>query len=175
MAEVIINDSEDVKTCSICLEEITVEDISYLPCCHGFHQDCFNEYITQKIKSKRNISCPICRIDHFVYGQRNYQFIMNELGITYENEDEDNRIPSYMTTGVHNSIRTHNTIPIQYIPHSVITMSLNNNLHRTPNRRHQHITCNAIWFRYRYYLIGCLLIIVLSYVSFLLITTFKNR
>lgn len=173
------NENEDTNTCTICLDEITDNNISYLPCCHGFHQECFNCYITEKIKSKKNISCPICRIEHFTYGQRNYQFIMNELGIPYENEN--NRIPSYqqyIPTSVYNAAnnRTYNNVPIPYIPHSVITMPIStaNSLQRRPTTRRQPTSCNVFWLKYRYYMIGLVLIAVLSYVSFLIISTFKQ-
>lgn len=173
------NETQDTNTCTICLDDITDNNISYLPCCHGFHQECFTAYITEKIKSKRNISCPICRIEHFQYGQRNYQFIMNELGIVHE--DENVRIPSYqqyIPTSVYNAnTRTVNDIPIPYIPHSVITMPLNtaNSIQRRPTtRRQQQTTCNIIWFKYRYYIIGLILIAVISYISFLIISTFRQ-
>lgn len=168
---------ENVNTCTICLDEITENNVSYLPCCHGFHQECFNNYITEKIKSKKNISCPICRIEHFIYGQRNYQFIMNELGIVYESENSG--IPAYqqyIPTNVYNvNNRAYNITPIPYIPHSVITMPMNtiNNTQRRPTiRRQPHIDCNVIWLKFRYYLIGFVLIGILTYVSFLLISTF---
>jgi hypothetical protein len=173
------NETEDTNTCIICLDEITDDNISYLPCCHGFHQECFNSYITEKINSKKNISCPICRIEHFTYGQRNYQFIMNELGIVYETEN--NRIPSYqqyIPASVYNANnRTYNNIPIPYIPHSVITMPIStaNNLQRRPTiRRQQQITCNIVWYKCRYYCIGLVLIGIISYVSFLIISTFRK-
>lgn len=174
-----INETEHTNTCTICLDEMTDNNLSYLPCCHGFHQACFNQYITEKIKSKKNISCPICRIEHFIYGQRNYQFIMNELGITYENDNANDRIPSYLQyipTSVYNANNiTYNNIPIPYIPHSVITMPMNttNNLPRRSTIRRQPLTCNTMWLKYRYYIIGIMLIGILSYVSFLIISTFR--
>jgi hypothetical protein len=186
---------EYTNTCTICLDEIT-DNISYLPCCHGFHQECFNSYITEKIKSKKDISCPVCRIEHFKYGERNYQFIMNELGIVYESENNripayqqyipasvhnGSRIPSYLQnipTSPDNRNRTYNDISMPYIPHSVITMPINttNNLQRRPTTmRQQQTTCNIVWYKCRYYVIGLILMGVLSYVSFLIISTFNQK
>lgn len=166
---------KNTTICTICLDEITDDNVSYLPCCHGFHQDCFNDYISEKIKAKKNISCPICRIEHFTYGQRNYQFIMNELGINYESDN--NRIQSYqqyIPQGFHSN-REHNIEPIPYIPHAVLTMpvSMPNNLTRIPSRRRQQTSCDIIWFKYRYYIIGLVFIAIIGYVSFLIISTFR--
>lgn len=172
--------SNETNTCTICLDEITDSNISYLPCCHGFHQECFNSYISEKVKSKQNISCPICRIEHFKYGERNYQFIMNELRIPYEDENENNRIPSYqqyIPASVYNASNhtTSHSAQIPYIPHSVITMPTNNLQRRQTSRRQQETTlCNMIWYKCRYYLIVLVLMGVISYVSFLIISTFRQ-
>ena len=177
----------NTKACTICLEDIIDTNISYLPCCHGFHQHCFSNYIEDKIKSRKNISCPICRIEHFVYGHRNYEFIMNELGITYDVEkDRNTPYEQYIPSGLHtynlsrmnNSQHPGTTTPDMYNlsrmnnnAHSTITMpapvSPNNTMVRTPNRRRQQISCNVFWFKYRYYIIVFVLLIVVSSVAFM--------
>lgn len=168
-----MTDVSTSKTCTICLEEITDSSVSYLPCCHGFHQECFSDYITEKIKSKRNISCPNCRKEHFIYGQRDYEFIMNELGIKYETENTsyEQYIPSgFYSTNINastNISRLHNTVHNQY-QHSIITVPIQGSP-RTTNRRRQQTSCNVFWLKYRFYMIALLLIIVIGIVSFLFI------
>lgn len=44
------------KTCTICLEEMNEKNVRYLPCCHGFHTKCIDEWL------KTNDSCPECRL-----------------------------------------------------------------------------------------------------------------
>jgi Ring finger domain len=169
--------SDKNNTCTICLDEINDNNVSYLPCCHGFHQECFTNYITDKIKSKKNVSCPICRIEHFVYGQRNYEFIMNELGITYDNEsNRSTPYEQYIPSGLHDNNLSRININIQNA-HSIITMPMpvspNSNTVRTPTRRRQQIqqtTCNVFWFKYRYYVIFVVLVLIISSVSFLFIS-----
>jgi hypothetical protein len=40
--------------CNICLENI--KDITYLPCSHGFHDMCINQWF------EKSLSCPVCRV-----------------------------------------------------------------------------------------------------------------
>lgn len=168
-----MNDTNNTNSCTICLEEMNDDKTSYLPCCHGFHQQCFHEYITNKIKSKRNISCPVCRIEHFIYGQRNYEFIMNELGISHDKENTS--YEQYIPSGLYNTNmnRTHNTNPNtnnNIYQHSVITMPMQVSPRASHRRRQQTQTnCNIFWLKYRYYIIALLLIVIISSVSFLFI------
>lgn len=167
--------SDKNNTCTICLDEISDKNVSYLPCCHGFHQECFTNYVTEKIKSKKNVSCPICRIEHFVYGHRDYEFIMNELGITYDVERNRNALyEQYIPSGLQDSNLTR--ININLSSHSIITMPMpvspNSNTVRTPTRRRQQqqTSCNVFWFKYRYYILIVVLVLVISSVSFLFIS-----
>lgn len=159
-----MSDTNTASTCTICLDEITENNVvSYLPCCHGFHQQCFNEYIRNEIKLKKNISCPNCRIEHFMYGQATYEFIMNELGMRYETKD--NSYDSYIPTATYNTSisRIHN-----HYQHSIVTIPTQQTP-RTSNRQRQHTSCNDLWFKYRFYMIALVLIVVISLVSFLII------
>jgi hypothetical protein len=52
--------SEEVETCSICLESILPTTISSLqlktlPCCHKFHRECINNWLSS------SLTCPNCR------------------------------------------------------------------------------------------------------------------
>ena len=44
------------NTCTICLEDMNEENVRYLPCCHGFHTKCINEWL------KTHDTCPECRL-----------------------------------------------------------------------------------------------------------------
>lgn len=44
------------NTCTICLEDMNAENVRYLPCCHGFHTKCINEWL------KTHDTCPECRL-----------------------------------------------------------------------------------------------------------------
>ena len=78
----ISNERRETQTCTICLEDILNENTtSYLPCCHGFHQQCFQIYANHKNQTKKNISCPNCREEHYTYGQNDYKSIINGLGL----------------------------------------------------------------------------------------------
>jgi Ring finger domain len=165
--------SEKINICTICLEEINDNNVSYLPCCHGFHQECFTNYVSAKIRSKRNVSCPICRIEHFVYGQIDYEVIMNELGITHGNENNrDAPYEQYIPSGLHDGNLNRININIQNSD-LIITMPMpvspNSNTVRTPRRR-QQTSCNVFWFKYQYYVIILILVLVISSVSFLFIS-----
>jgi hypothetical protein len=51
-------DSKEVKTCSICLDEITSKrDKRILKCAHTFHRSCVGEWLA------RSIVCPLCRTE----------------------------------------------------------------------------------------------------------------
>ncbi|KAK1443761.1 hypothetical protein BgAZ_206370 [Babesia gibsoni] len=52
---------EDVKTCTICLEQYTRGDrIRRLACAHGYHKVCIDEWLT------RSTMCPICKFDYII-------------------------------------------------------------------------------------------------------------
>lgn len=44
------------NTCTICLEDMNEEGVRYLPCCHGFHTKCIDEWL------KTHDTCPECRL-----------------------------------------------------------------------------------------------------------------
>lgn len=51
--------NEDLKTCSICLEQYTRGDrIRRLACTHGYHKVCIDEWLM------RSTMCPICKFDY---------------------------------------------------------------------------------------------------------------
>ena len=52
-------DSKKVINCQICLEDIE-NDIDFLPCIHGFHSDCINNWIKEKP------ICPICKVPIYI-------------------------------------------------------------------------------------------------------------
>jgi hypothetical protein len=168
------------KGCVICLEDFnTTNDtnISYLPCMHGFHQDCFHDYITDKIKSKRDITCPLCRTEHFKYGHKSYEFIMNELGLTYNTNIVDNNSNYSGYTGINNIGNRYNNSYANIIfdnnigtnnvntHHSIVTIPTDNGINNT--RRHND-KVNVLWHHYRYYVIVILLIIIISSISVVL-------
>lgn len=160
---------EDRDKCSICLDDLD-SDLSYLPCCHGFHQRCFASYITEKIQNKKCISCPLCRKEHFQYGDKSYEFIKNHLGISYGNDAYDQYIPRGF-----NSIQTHRVngnTPNDTHQHIVtIPVAVNSGILRNVYRDRRYTTNSTyvVWLKYRYYIIGLILILVISGVSFLVI------
>lgn len=182
---------DENKACVICLEDMShLANASYLPCFHGFHQDCFHHYITDKIKTKKNITCPVCRAEHFVYGHKNYVFIMNELGLS---PDEDNRIttspdlqvgsfgepflPGRVYTNMIFDTNTNNINPNyprdMAISDTVIHIPIRSPI-RSPRRRQNISKLHTIWFHYRYFIIAVILIIVISLVIYILVTSTKN-
>ena len=44
--------------CSICFNPVYMKSVTYLPCTHFFHTNCFNEAIHNKL-----YTCPLCRFD----------------------------------------------------------------------------------------------------------------
>ena len=54
-----MNTVKKVIICSICLDDIE-KDIEFLPCIHGFHRECIDEWIKEKPE------CPICKVPVYV-------------------------------------------------------------------------------------------------------------
>lgn len=81
------------ETCVICQEDI-IDDKSIMPCNHQFHPECMAVYIENKIKTKADIECPICRCNHFKLHSREYEFLRGEIDNINEGqryEEEQNR------------------------------------------------------------------------------------
>jgi hypothetical protein len=58
--------------CSICLDEINIEDyktkpndLLFLNCSHVFHTNCIQSWTSSQVKIGRGVNCPLCR-DHIV-------------------------------------------------------------------------------------------------------------
>lgn len=152
------------STCTICLEAI--EDLgkaSFLPCFHGFHQPCFDSYITDKIQMKRDITCPVCRIVHFTYGDSNYSYIVGQLGCSTNTQStsynnfifEPPRSPTRrrVETNTSNTSNVSITIDIPIVPEEV--------------KKDTHI----LWYRYRYYVVFVILVCVLVFVLCMVVKT----
>ena len=65
-----------LKICTICLEEIEIENKHYLHCGHVFHCNCINKWL------KNSYICPNCKQNSegncFVSNSSNYSFENNE-------------------------------------------------------------------------------------------------
>ena len=49
---------EEIKRCTICLEDFKINDlVIYLPCFHFFHKKCITKWILNKT------NCPLCKIN----------------------------------------------------------------------------------------------------------------
>jgi hypothetical protein len=169
----------DIKqsTCTICLEAI--EDMgkaSFLPCFHGFHQPCFDDYISDKIQMKRDITCPVCRKVHFTYGDRNYSYIVGQLGCATNTQSanlcnnfifEAPRSPTRRrvdipSTDMSNTLNTSNT------SHTSVTI----NIPTLPTARDEaKIDTQMLWYRYRYYVVFVVIICVLVFVLCMIVKT----
>lgn len=55
-------DTEMDENCSICLEKHYKRNTNECDCSHHFGKDCLKNWMIQCKKSKRKITCPICRI-----------------------------------------------------------------------------------------------------------------
>ena len=56
-----IPDNIHITNCSICLEKINNNNISYINCNHTFHSTCINKWIETNQKNGLEINCPNCR------------------------------------------------------------------------------------------------------------------
>lgn len=163
--------SQHQSTCTICLEGIDdMGKASFLPCFHGFHQPCFNEYVTDKIQTKRDICCPVCRIVHFTYGDRNYTYIMNELC------HETNKVcarPTAMnsnfifeSSGGHTRRRTETPSG----PSVSITIPTLSSVDQT-TRQTVKWDPQTVWYKYRYYIVFVIILCVFVFVVLMIIKT----
>jgi len=51
--------NEEEACCCICLEKLTDEDVTTLPCDHIIHTSCFKHYVISR--NNLEVSCPLCR------------------------------------------------------------------------------------------------------------------
>ena len=55
--------SFETTECSICHDELQDnEEISWLPCRHGFHTECLDAYSSVKGKEWLDMPCPMCKV-----------------------------------------------------------------------------------------------------------------
>lgn len=159
---------ENQSTCSICLEDMdNIGKTSFLPCFHGFHQPCFNSYVANKIQMKRDVSCPVCRVVHFNYGDKNYTYIMNELGhekvcnnFIFESSGVHARRKTEPPTGQSAPVSVSITIPFQ---------SIEQNTRQPINGRQWD--AQTMWYKYRYYIVTILIVCVLVFAIMMTIKT----
>ena len=68
------NTDTDKKSldCSICLDEINIEDykktpndLIFLNCSHVYHTECLQNWTETQVKNGRSVNCPLCR-EHIV-------------------------------------------------------------------------------------------------------------
>ena len=80
--------------CPICLEDFKNENKIYISVCkHGFHCNCFEQYIAKNVK---NNSCPLCDFKF-----RKYSITNNKIVNT--NSNEHNALASLNTNSNRNS------------------------------------------------------------------------
>lgn len=49
-------ESEDMRSCSVCLEDFAAAEVlRTLPCFHRYHKDCIDEWLL------RDATCPVCK------------------------------------------------------------------------------------------------------------------
>ena len=72
-----------MDTCSICLDEVLLDDSITLSCEHLFHKDCIEECIDHKMKSieygTNKLCCPNCRINITELDDTNLEKKLKEL------------------------------------------------------------------------------------------------
>jgi hypothetical protein len=176
------------EVCSICLECYdTTQHKSYMPCFHEFHQGCFNEYIIDKVNMKKDIACPVCRRVHFNYGDTNYMLIMNELCLQLHDENEGNA-SSYISVYHNNEFESSTSIegPSHIIfglssrTNSILANNTKSDTRITINNACNHnnsmnnafkLKMDMMWFHYRYHIITCIILIVLSIVVYITVTS----
>lgn len=63
------------EKCVICQEDLVGKKCT-LPCTHEFHYDCLIfGYIENKIKTRTDIDCPICRCNHYKVDSNDYHYL----------------------------------------------------------------------------------------------------
>lgn len=165
--------SEDHQpTCTICLEGIdNIGKASFFPCFHGFHQSCFDDYIKDKIEKKRDINCPVCRIIHFEYGDKNYSYIVGQLDC-----EVTGKTPRHTTTTCNNFIfesprspsrrRVETPIATSICPSVTINIP-------SPQCPRDEVKMEAqkVWYRFRYYIVFIVIVCVLVFVLCMIVKT----
>ena len=114
--------------CPICLDNIIENNIvSYTPCHHIYHYDCFKNYLFFTSDSH----CPLCKYDLFSIFNQNINF--QQLNIDYLNINNNkieelfiNNLPSYHQSYINNN-SSNSKINIENINNSFI---VNNNLNK---------------------------------------------
>lgn len=157
------------KSCSICLEDMNGK-ASFLPCFHGFHQECFAKYITEKVETNRDISCPMCRVVHFAYGDKNYSYIMNRVRLSKQKQmsqklDNSNLLFEYCSTPTRRKSEIHKHASV------VIDIKPSPNITGGSSQQQNDIdgSVEVIWLKYRYYIIITILLCVLAFVLYMIV------
>ena len=83
--------------CSICLNDINIEDykkkpndLIFLNCHHVFHTNCIQSWIGTQVKVGREVNCPLCR-DHIVMDIPKIVYRSNSVSSV----SSDNSVASY--------------------------------------------------------------------------------
>ena len=58
-----ISESSDelMSNCSICIEEISLDNVARLPCGHYFHKKCIKSWERTQKRAKKVFDCPNCK------------------------------------------------------------------------------------------------------------------
>ena len=106
-----MNTIKKVIICSICLDDIE-KDIEFLPCIHGFHRECIDEWIKEKPE------CPICKVPVYVNTPEQLDMYNYYKDRRERISHEESRFFHQISTGVYNitnNTNNTNTPPTNYV------------------------------------------------------------